>query len=139
MTMKIGNCLSYKPLGAVLALACMILAGEAAAKAENYNFGLKQVRSECAGTSRFNAYMSFTPGPKAKEYTVSSGNACYLGGVKCGGTKPYCTVPCNGPGACTFDLKQCQQGHGTPWIKVWVPGIYDAPTAAIAAPRTPCP
>ena len=36
--MKTRSCLSFTPLGAVLALACMILAGGAAAKASPYNF-----------------------------------------------------------------------------------------------------
>jgi hypothetical protein len=139
MTMKIGNCQSFKALGAVLALACMILAGEAAAKASKYDFELTQVRSECAGTTRFNAYMSFKPAPNAKGYSVSSGNACQLRGATCGIGSTTCTVTCSGPGPCTFDLKQCQQGRGSPWVKVWVPSLYDAPTAAIAAPRTPCP
>ena len=74
--MKIGNCLSFTPLGAVLSLACMSLAGEAVAKASKYNFELSQVRSECAGPARFNVHMSFKPVPDSKKYTVSSCNAC---------------------------------------------------------------
>ena len=42
--MKTRSCLSFTPLGAVLALACMILAGGAAAKAINYDFQLTQSR-----------------------------------------------------------------------------------------------
>jgi hypothetical protein len=69
----------------VLALACMILAGEAVAKASQYNFELTQVRSECAGLQRFNAHMSFKPAPDVKKYFVSTGNACQLGNVVCPG------------------------------------------------------
>lgn len=137
--MKIGNCLSLMPLGAVLALACMILAGEAAAKASNYNFELTQVRSECAGPQRFNVHMSFKPAPDAKEYTVASGNACQLKGVACGLSGAGCTVTCSGPGPCEFDLGQCQQGRGSSLVKVLVPYRYNPITAKIQAPRYPCP
>jgi hypothetical protein len=137
MTMKIGNRLSFIPLGAVLALACTILAGEAAAKASKYKFELTQVRSECAGPARFNAHMSFKPAPDAKKYTVSTGNACHLGNVPCGGSSSTCTVTCSGPGACEFDLNQCQQGRGSGWVKVWVPDRYYDDPAKIEAPQ-PC-
>jgi len=138
--MKIGNCLSFTPLGAVLALVCMILAGEAVAKASKYNFELTQVRSECAGPARFNAHMSFKPAPSVKKYTVSTGNACQLGNVICpGGTTSPCTVTCSGPGSCEFDLNQCQQGRGASWVKVWVAGSYYSDPAKIEAPRYPCP
>jgi hypothetical protein len=140
MTMKIGNCLSFTPLGAVLAFACMILAGGAAAKASNYNFELTQVSSQCTGTSRFKVRMSFKPAPDAKEYTVSSGNACYLGNVACGISSAGCKVTCSGPGPCEFELDQCQQGHGTPWVKISVPYRYNPNTAPIQAPnQKPCP
>jgi hypothetical protein len=122
---------------AVLALACMTLAGEAAAKASNYDFELTQVRSECAGPGRFNVHMSFKPAPDAKEYTVYSGNACQLRHKPCS-TKGGCgTVACNGPGPCEFDLGQCQQGRGGSWVKIGVPYRYNPGTAAIVAPR-PC-
>lgn len=136
--MKIGNCLSFTRLGAVLALACMILAGEAAAKASNYNFELTQVSSQCTGTSRFKARMSFKPAPDAKEYTVSSGNACYLGNVACGISGANCKVMCGGPGPCEFDLGQCQQGKGKGWVKISVPYRYNPNTAAIQTQK-PCP
>jgi hypothetical protein len=127
MTMKIGSCLSFTPLGAVLALACMILAGGAAAKAVPYDFQLTQVSSQCTGPNRFKVRMSFKPAPDAKEYDVGSGNACQLPGtvppVTCG-TGGGCTVKCSGPGPCEFDLVQCQQGHGTPWVGMSVPSRY---------------
>jgi hypothetical protein len=115
----------------------MILAGEAVAKASKYNFELTQVRSECAGPARFNVHMSFKPAPDAKQYTVSSGNACFLGNVGCGGSSSTCTVTCSGPGPCEFDLNQCQQGRGSGWVKVWVPDRYYDDPAKIEAPR-PC-
>jgi hypothetical protein len=123
MTMKIGNCLSFTPLGAVLALACMILAGGAAAKAIPYDFQLSQVSSQCTGPARFKVRMSFKPAPDATKYTVASGNACYLGNALCG-TGGGCTVTCSGPGPCEFELDQCQQGHGTPWVGMSVPSRY---------------
>ena len=135
--MKIGNCLSFTPLGAVLALACMILAGGAAAKASNYNFELTQVLSECAAPGRFNVYMSFKPAPDAKEYTVSSGNACQLRLVPCGVGGGCGTVTCSGPGPCAFELGQCQQGRGGSWVEMGVPYRYNPGNAMIVAPR-PC-
>ena len=122
--MKIGNCLSFTPLGAVLALACMILAGGAAAKAIPYDFQLSQVSSQCTGPARFKVRMSFKPAPDATKYTVASGNACYLGNVACGISSAGCKVTCSGPGPCEFDLVQCQQGHGTPWVGMSVPSRY---------------
>ncbi len=147
--MKIGNCLSFTPRGAVLALACMILAGGAAAKAIAYNFQLTQVSSTCTGPSHYKVRMSFKPAPDAKEYDVGSGNACQQlqqlpGGavrpVTCG-TGGGCTVTCSGPGPCEFDLVQCQQGHGKGVVKMSVPGrYYPVPAgAAIQAPKSPCP
>lgn len=137
--MKIGNCLSFKPLGAVLALVCMILAGEAAAKASNYTFELTQVRSECAGPQRFNVRMSFKPAPDAKEYTVASGNACQLRGVPCSLKGGCGTVTCSGPGPCEFDLGQCQQGRGSSSVEISVPLRYNSNSKAIQAPTYPCP
>jgi hypothetical protein len=141
MTMKIGSCLSFTPLGAVLALACMILSGGAAAKASNYNFELTQVSSQCTGPALFKVRMSFKPAPDAKgEYEVGSGNACQLAGtvppVTCG-TGGGCKVKCNGPGPCGFDLVQCQQGKGKAVVKISVPYVYNPNTTAIQAPG-PC-
>ena len=139
--MKIGSCLSFIPLGAVLALACMILAGGAAAKAVPYDFQLTQVSSQCTGPNRFKVRMSFKPAPDAKDYIVNSGNVCQLGNVVCRGSNLECKVRCDGPGPCGFELGQCQQGHGTPWVKVSVPGRYTPDSAVIQAPQPPkyCP
>lgn len=137
--MTIRSCLSFTPLGAVLALACMILAGGAAAKASNYNFELTQVSSQCTGPARFKVRMSFKPAPDATKYTVASGNACYLGKAPCG-TGGGCTTDCSGPGPCEFELSQCQQGKGSPWVGISVPNRYYArPNATIQAPKSPCP
>ena len=136
--MKIGNCLSFMPLGAVLVLACMSLVGEAAAKASNYNFELTQVRSSVQASTLQRAHV-IQAGADAKEYTVSSGNACQLKGVACGLSGAGCTVTCSGPGPCEFDLGQCRQGRGSSLVKVSVPYRYNPITAKIQAPRYPCP
>ena len=138
--MKTRSCLSFTPLGAVLALACMILAGGAAAKASNYNFELTQVSlATCTGPGLYKVRMSFKPAPNAKDYIVNSNNACQLGGVPCSGRGTACKVPCAGPGPCTFDLDKCQQGRGSQSVEVVVPYVYNPNTKPIQAPTKPCP
>jgi hypothetical protein len=134
MSMTSRACLSFTSLGAMLALAAALFATEASAANRIYNFGLKQVWSECAtGPGRFNVRLTFTPVAGTTTYNVASGNQCQLRNAVCGISSGGCTTTCTGPGPCELVLSQCQQGRGGSWAGIAVPGRSQR--VAISAPR----
>jgi hypothetical protein len=129
--MKTSRFVSIRGLRVVLLLACALTAGVVAAR--NYNFGLTQVWSECAGPSRFNVRLRFQPVPNATSYGVGSGNQCHFQNAVCGIGGGCGTLTCKGPGPCELVLGQCLQGRGGSWAGIAGAGLSQR--AAITAPR----
>jgi len=120
-------------LGTVLALACALLSTDARAVNRIYDFGLKQVWSECAAPGRFNVRLQFNPVPDATSYAVASGNHCQLRNVVCGINGGCGAVTCSGSKPCELVVGQCEQGRGGSWVRIVSPGRYQ--NATILAPR----
>jgi hypothetical protein len=131
LKMKTHRFPSITRFSVMLALACTLLAGAAAAR--NYNFGLTQVWSECAAPGLYNVRLTFKPLPNTTTYAVASGNKCQLRRVACGINGGCGTVTCSGPGPCEVELAQCQQSRGGAWAGIAAAGLSQR--ARTLAPR----
>lgn len=123
---------TFTLLGPALALVIGLLASDTSA-ARVYNFGLKQVWSECAGPGAYNVRMTFQPVAGTNTYVVASGNQCRLRGAVCGINGGCGAITCSGTGPCELVLGSCLQGRGGSWAGIGGAGLTQR--AGTVAPR----
>jgi hypothetical protein len=100
----------------LLALACLLAAGNAAAVLRAANLGLAHGGTTCDGPKATYTYSATWRAGPAAGFTVHTGNQCALGGTVCGISTKDCALRCNAQGACTAQLRACVIGKGSPWV-----------------------